>query len=269
MDPDRPSIIGASDAMVSLPLLLATPPSTKCVSVYGSTAIMYAGSLALHGEIMDTMIPVLGSQPELPTAEIAALYAATYRELRSQHAAAAVLGNYGLDLPTFLARKRSIREEIASHLAARLDEYQFPENEDVEVIVAGIDATGPHIWTVTGGKPSNAAIQGYAAIGIGAEHAVSFLMRVAYDPRLPLPEALVMAFFAKRHGELAPYVGERTDLFTIGPGLHSHRDRGNDVTDALAKLYEEWRRAEREGLEKARGAMNEMYNRYAAQGRSL
>lgn len=273
MPPDRPCIIGAADAMVSLQTLLATPPGTKSVSVYGSTAIMFAGNVDLHSEILQAMIPAIGTQPELSVVQIAELYAATYRAVRSKRAAADVLGNYGMDLPTFLKRKPVLRNEVVDYLAARLDAYRFVDEEDVAVIVAGITASGAHIWMVQAGQTSCAdgqgVGQGYAAIGMGAEHALSFLMRSSYDARMPLPEAMLMAFIAKRHGERAPYVGERTDLFTIGPALRSFRHRANDVTDALDARYREWQASEQEGLLKARAAMNEMANRYAAQGRSL
>jgi hypothetical protein len=62
---------------------------------------------------------------------------------------------------------------------------------------------------------------GFAAIGIGARHAESQIMLNKHSWNSPSVDSALLGYIAKKRSEVAPGVGEGTDVFTIGPVVGS------------------------------------------------
>lgn len=67
----------------------------------------------------------------------------------------------------------------------------------------------------------------------------------------PLPETLLLVYSAKKRAEVAPGVGEATDMFMVGAQLGSYFLIGDNVLNELKKIYIDEQAREREAANKA------------------
>jgi hypothetical protein len=112
----------------------------------------------------------------------------------------------------------------------------------VETIVAGVDLTGPHIYVVTNRGITCNDAAGFAAIGVGYWHANSQFMFAEHARSKTMAQTLLLAYAAKRRAEVAPGVGEATDMFMIGPTVGSYFKIGDHVLGKLKEIYIETRK---------------------------
>ena len=108
-------------------------------------------------------------------------------------------------------------------------------NFNVEMLVAGLDGRGAHIFSVgnPGGSFTDYHQIGFHAIGSGGIHALQSLIGFSQSRLKPLDETLIAVFIAKRRAESAPGVGNDTDLWII------EADRTVKLDDAqLGTLHE-------------------------------
>ena len=131
-------------------------------------------------------------------------------------------------------------------IAVDLVNYRVP---NMSIIVAGIDPTGPHIFIVDTNQNNNVDTGrydfiGYATIGGGARHANAHFLTAGHAWYTPLPEALWNTYLAKKRAEVAPGVGETTDLYMIGPGLGSTLYLNEMVHGQLKAAYEKTKKQE-------------------------
>lgn len=144
-------------------------------------------------------------------------------------AEAAVLRPLGLDLLSFLGT--SLGEALAREMLA------FALG-DVALIIVGIDSSGPHLYSVENEVVACHDFAGFASIGIGNWHANSLLMAAGHTKRRLLAETFLLVYSAKRRAEIAPGVGNGTDMFIIGPGLGQHLPELPDsLMDNLERIY--------------------------------
>jgi len=120
----------------------------------------------------------------------------------------------------------------------------------VEVIVAGIDEGGPHLWTVLGGVTQYNNMAGYACIGGGWRHAASQMMNAPHSPENSVTEVAALVHLAKTRAEVAPGVGTQTDMLTIGPNLGDHWIVDFPTLSAFEKTSKAVIRAEAKALKR-------------------
>jgi hypothetical protein len=85
-----------------------------------------------------------------------------------------------------------------------------------EAIIAGVDATGPHVYHVDDpGQSTCHDNAGFFAIGIGWRHFETVFMAQRYAPTRDFYDALLLTFSAKRQAEMAPGVGRATDMIIM------------------------------------------------------
>jgi hypothetical protein len=116
-------------------------------------------------------------------------------------------------------------------------------------LIVGFDDNGAHIYTVVDPgyeQPWNGT--GYAAIGIGDEHAEAEIIKASYTPKRHWLEAMRIVFFAKKRAEEAPGVGFATDLWHITEGGARYFEPRSNTVQALDKMYFDWRQAERQAI---------------------
>jgi hypothetical protein len=119
--------------------------------------------------------------------------------------------------------------------------YDVPE---VQALIVGIDIHGPHIYVVDNGEVSCNDIIGFAAIGIGARHAQSQFMLAKHSWSASEADTALLTYVAKKRSEVAPGVGQGTDMFLAGPQLGTFSPMGQDVVQHLDRIYQRMKRRE-------------------------
>lgn len=116
----------------------------------------------------------------------------------------------GGTLPAYLQPQPQIYAQVFMQCS------QF--NLNAEIIIAGIDDTGSHIYLVS--HPGQIACFdkiGYGVTGSGATHAAIKLALELQHPRMSLSDTLMSVYSAKLASEVAPGVGKETEMYVISP----------------------------------------------------
>jgi 20S proteasome alpha/beta subunit len=147
--------------------------------------------------------------------EIAALVAKRFAEVRMESAAAQILTARGLSLPDYYQMHQQLLPQIVGAIDNTLASFKL----GVEMIIAGVDGTGAHLYTVS--NPGDTAqcqdVIGAVAVGSGQIHAIQSMISFRHGSMDPVSEVLFRVFSSKRRAELAPGVGHETDLAVISP----------------------------------------------------
>jgi hypothetical protein len=135
----------------------------------------------------------------------------------------------------------------------------------LEFLIAGVDETGPHLWTITenGGVSDRVSIE-FAAIGAGRAKAEWALARRTREFSNDLPLAIYAAFEAKKEAETTVGVGQTTDLVIL-------RDEGSAIrweADELMPLERVYRKMRPAQLPKgSRNSIQALFDRKAGASR--
>ena len=246
------SIIGVSDRMITAGDIQFEPPARKIVPVTNSIAVMTAGDANIQQQLLAAVSKFIDERlvddPKtwIPVEDVANFYRDRYNELNAELAEKAILVPQGLTFETFLSRQKEMSPEYISDLAYKLQRYEI---DAVEAIVAGIDDTGAHIFTVRNGHISWDDKVGFAAVGIGSNHALSHFMLSDFSKDAAESKALLTIHQAKKKSEVSPGVGRDTDMFIAGPKpgtlnmLEPLPSAGLDIVKDLDGFYEKYRKA--------------------------
>jgi ATP-dependent protease HslVU (ClpYQ) peptidase subunit len=153
----------------------------------------------------------VGAAPN--TGDVAARLALRYVEMRRGELEHQILSLRGLDLQSYYGGQQSLNGNIT----AMLDNQMAQFNLGIELLVAGVDAGGAHIYSIENpGQPERQHdVIGYAAIGSGGIHALQAMIGFRHSPTTPLKETVFQVYAAKRRAEVAPGVGIDTDMAII------------------------------------------------------
>src|SRR5208337_141847 len=111
-------------------------------------------------------------------------------------------------------------------------------NLEVDFLLAGIDGAGTHLSHVTNpGVLSPLQKLGHAAIGTGGNHAMLRLSLDRQSRHRGLFETLSGVYTAKRASEVAPGVGNATDIAIIDE-RHGIWHCTQPVLDVLDRIYQ-------------------------------
>ncbi|MFI5394491.1 MAG: hypothetical protein ACHQ9S_03065 [Candidatus Binatia bacterium] len=248
LDPDNLGqiVIGASDRMLTADDVEFEPQQTKVFVVSRSITVMTAGQSAMQNEILDNVMADVNRRIQLEpdnwwkVVDVADLYVRYYNQARLRRSEHALLAPLGLTHDTFVQRQREMSPKLAMRLAEELIGFQAP---GVEAIISGIDDTGAHIISVDDGKWTLQDVVGFAAIGAGYWHANSHLMLAGHTRFKLFPEALLATYSAKKKAEVAPGVGEVTDMFLIGPQKGTYSPVGEPLMKQLDDIFNDTHRA--------------------------
>ncbi len=208
-----PAAVVAADRMVTLGGFIefehAVPkmahPSANAVAMIAGDTLV---GMRLAQEVAD------GFQGSMPSAEdIARALAARYADVRLQQAEEALLRTRGLDVGRFYQLHQQLNPQITMMLDNSLANF----NLGVELLLAGVDANGAHIYSVAnpGVNERKNDVIGYAAIGSGAIHALQAMIGFGHHGNTSLKETVFRVYAAKRRAEVAPGVGHDTDLAIV------------------------------------------------------
>jgi len=249
------AIFGASDRMLTSGDVEFEPDTAKIIPITASIVVMTAGDSAFQAEILRELYPIIEArikiQPEnwWLVRDVAYLYLHHRNEIKKKRAEEAFLVPLGLDQNSFIGRQKEMADVFVTQLTKELVNFEVPS---VEAIFAGIDEQGAHIYTVENETVRCHDSVGFAAIGIGYWHSNSQLMLAGHHNESPLEDSLLLTYVAKRRAEVAPGVGEGTDMFTIGPKLGSYTPINSEVLTQLGNTYAEMSRKEKQSLDAGR-----------------
>ncbi len=239
-------VLGASDRMITAGDVEFEPEQSKIYPLTTSIAIMIAGDAALQTEMLDA---VRGSVREriaanpnnwIPVKDVADWYHEHYMSIRNRRAENALLNPLGLDRTSFITNQNHLAPALVSTLADELVNFSL---SDIQAIVAGVDDSGPHIYFASNHGTSCRDSAGFAAIGVGYWHANSQFMFAGHSRNKPFPDTLLLAYAAKRRAEVAPGVGQGTDMFVCGAPAGTYTSVGTHVLSNLERIYEKTERA--------------------------
>jgi 20S proteasome alpha/beta subunit len=213
-----PAVIGASDRMLTSADITFEPPATKIYTLTNAIHVLIAGDATVHAEIYPKVAvrinKMISAKPSewVKVEEAARIYGDETLQYRKRTSARLVLEPLGLTWDTFLSKQKDMSPDFLDDISSKILEMRA----DSRVIVAGLDESGAHIWVVDGyGKASCGDKAGFVAIGIGKRHAESEFMFDGHSPNSTFYETLLRIYAAKKRAEVAPGVGERTDMFII------------------------------------------------------
>jgi 20S proteasome alpha/beta subunit len=253
-------IVLASDRMVTQDNVQFEPARQKIVPLTNSIFVMTSGDASLSTRLVSALYRRIAKHVEdnpddwLPVATAVDWYVEEFNRFRKVDAEASVLAPLGLTMEGFLNRQVSFDAKFVERLTDSLYARRLPE---CEVIIAGRDVSGVHIYTVAGSETDLHNAVGFTAIGVGARHAMSHLMQVRHSWNADLTDTVVRAFVAKRRAEAAPGVGSSTDMVIIGEALGQNIAIRDEVIGRLDAEYEKMIEAENSAEETARASIRD------------
>jgi hypothetical protein len=209
-------ILGASDRMVTAGDVEFEPPQTKVSFLTSSIAVMIAGDSSLQLEIMYEVREEVNKRVDAEplnwwrVRDVAELYFKNFKMAKRKRVESAILDPLGLDYESFITRQGELSSELVDKLATEVLNFEMSE---IETIVTGVDPTGSHIYVVNNRGVTCRDSVGFAAIGAGYWHANSQFMFAGHSRSKPVPQTLLLTYAAKKRAEVAPGVGEATDMF--------------------------------------------------------
>lgn len=213
-------ITGASDQMMTAGDIEFEPPQLKVSSVTNSIVFMYAGDASLQQEVFDDTRAVVSARIQNRPNEwvsvefVADLYRRCYANAKQRRIEGRLLIPLGLTTETFVTRQRELSPSLVKDLSAEMINFTMPT---IETIIAGVDNSGAHLWSALDGEVWCQDQVGFAAVGVGQNHANSQLMMAKFTKWMEHADGAFLTFLAKKRSEIAPGVGTETDMFMIGP----------------------------------------------------
>lgn len=207
----------ASDRMLSAPFLTIEfdHPDAKIDMIGGRCVALTAGDAL---SVQDILAGGLGVAAQLqdPTVELIAEHVRKrFVEVRKRRINEMVLGPRGLDFDLFYSGAiQRLPPELAMFLDAQIQQAQLGSS----IILAGVDASGAHIFAV---EDPGATLcfdrLGYHSVGSGHRHALLTLVSRSQHKTTDLFTTMFNVFAAKKAAELAPGVGTATEMRVITP----------------------------------------------------
>lgn len=238
---DGNTILGAADKMLTAGDVQFQPDSSKIYKLTDSIALMVSGDMGIQAEVMDQLRRFINQRlhsdppPDwFNVKDVAEWYQYYYAALKRGRAERELLMPMGLTIQTFLDKQATLAENTVKQLTTELINYWIPASG---AIIAGIDLTGPHIYSVVDGRVVCHDAGGFASIGIGSNHASSQFMFMGYSAIAPLAKGLLAAFTAKKRAEVAPGVGAKTDMFVVA-GLGKYDNIREEITEQFDGIYQ-------------------------------
>lgn len=210
----HPVIIGASDRKLTAGGVEFEPPTAKFYKFTPYIVAMTAGDADAQVEICDY---VYQAGPR-NVRETVRLYCEQLGAYNLRQAERIVLAPLGFTMKSFLAAQRRLSPEFVETVLYDMRR----ERVSVETIICGIDGDWPQLYRIeSNGRAHLYSSVGFAAIGDGGDHAESQFMFAKYAPNWILSRAMMLTYYAKKRAEVAPGVGEETDMFFIAHAGHS------------------------------------------------
>ena len=236
---DASAVVVASDRMVTMGGITEFEHEVPKVTQIGDRIVALAAGDALRGAqlINELRRDVHHGAQQLQN--VAATAAALYAALRRQQIESEILSPRGITMQQFY---QGLQQAMLPQLVINIDNLIGTFNYNLEVLIAGADDSGAHLFAITnpGGSYDDFQPIGYAAIGSGALHAVQSLIGMRQTPLRCLHETVFNVYVSKRRAEAAPGVGRETDVVMIQANAITRVEQ--PVLQQLDTLYQEYQR---------------------------
>ncbi len=217
------ALVVASDRMLSAPFLtLEFDHADAKIDPIGSHCVALTAGDALS--VQEIIIGGLGVTAQLQNPSVQ-LIAQNIRDrfaaVRKQRINEIVLGPRGLDFDAFYTG--GMIRALPPELAMLIDQQVQQMALGSDIILAGLDGSGAHIFAI--GDPGAMSCfdrLGYHSVGSGHRHALLALVSRSQHMSNDLNTTVFNVFRAKRAAELAPGVGQATEMRVVtAHGIHS------------------------------------------------
>jgi len=235
-DEEEPRAVVAADRMVTMGGFIEFEHAEPKIRSASSVAVAMAAGDALVGTQIAQEVADFFAASDPPTAEIAKKLGEEFAAARRERLEQQILAPRALDLATFYGAHTALNQ----HIVALVDNLMTQFNLGVEVLLAGVDSTGGHIYSILHpGPPENLHDPiGYGAVGSGAIHALQAFIGFGHSASAGYHETVFRAYAAKRRSEVAPGVGRDTDMAVISQaGIHWLTD---DELKQLRTMFDEF-----------------------------
>jgi 20S proteasome alpha/beta subunit len=249
------SIVCAADRMLTSGDVEFEPMSRrKIFAVTKSIVLMTSGDASFQSAILRALTQQVADEVQakpgewMRTQDVANRYVRLWTEAKAARAEAELLWPLNLSRETFNTTQRLMDPGLVEKLAMKLVDYEVPYTG---TLIAGNDCEGTHIYRVEDGELSSLSTVGFGAIGKGSRHAESQFMLARHSWDAALADTLLLTYVAKRRAQIAPGVGEATDLCAV-IGLGGYTDIRREIIDALEREYTTIVKSEAAAMSKAR-----------------
>ncbi|MHB0962394.1 MAG: hypothetical protein ACYC5V_04185 [Gemmatimonadaceae bacterium] len=248
------AVVCAADRMLTRGVAQTEPEAAKIYHFKPGhpVTVMWAGSASVFAEVAQAYLARarVANLPHASVGDAVKSYCSCFAEFVGLRAEREILTKIGLTRVDLVGGKVSYRR--AGQLLDLIFGYELDVPDCVETIFVGHDAAGSHIWRTFNATPVCCDVEGFAAIGTGAEHAVSHLGFSRHTPNAHIIAATVGAYFAKRRAEMAPGVGRVVDMALRMPGIDPiNLSDDTPFVRALDTAYVAFAEAERANLRDA------------------
>ena len=235
------------------------PPLSKLEKMTAACMALAAGNSLFASEILSRVRAILCTQPDTSPLHVAHVAQQAFVKFRNEKIEEQILGlNLGPDFALFRDRGLSLPQYLQTqpgiyqNLVIQMNQF----NLGVDLMLAGCDDSGGHIYHLS--HPGTVTVfdkLGYNAIGSGGIHAMVALHLGKQNSKASLSATLHSVYSAKIAAEVAPGVGQETEIaviskqqiwmcpdeFIAGMGKlrdESIQERKPDY-EKIGKLYEE------------------------------
>jgi hypothetical protein len=229
-----PRAVVAADRMVTLGGFMEFEHTVPKMDQPADSALVLIAGDTLYGTRLasDTGSSLRGTNPR--TGDLALKLAVAYEQTRQEVMAQQVLAPRGLSLSEFY----DMHAKLNPNVTMMIDQLLSGFNLGVELLVAGVDDQGAHIYSIENpGRPERRHDPiGYGAIGSGTPHALQAMIGFRHCETDSFKDTLFRVYVAKRRSEVAPGVGLDTDMAVISRGEVSWLS--DETIAQLAHVYE-------------------------------
>jgi hypothetical protein len=235
-DGNEPRAVIAADRMVTLGGFIEfehTVPKMAPASPYAIALV--AGDSLIGTRIAEDVARSL-AQSNPPVVDVARALANEYEGARRSQIEEQILRPRCLDLNAFYENHNALNGQIMAMLDNQMSQF----NLGVELLLAGVDASGAHIHTIhnPGGAERLHDVIGYAAIGMGTIHALQSMIGFRHSAAADYHETVFRVYASKCRSEVAPGVGKDTDMAVISAeGTHW---LSNEELDQLGAMFQDF-----------------------------
>ncbi len=190
------------------------------------------------------MVKEIAGKTNPPIAQIAEHIKEVYQQKRLQILESQYLRSRGINHKFFIeAGAKLLPQAIYNQIDYAFATFMLP----LEALIAGTDESGPRIYGIRNpGLVDCYNSIGFHAIGTGTMHALLSLIET-YDPEASEMETMYSVFRAKKVAEVAPGVGEETDLgMVIFKQKLKFFDKNTEIFKILTKLYDDEKNARKD-----------------------
>lgn len=211
--------------------------SSKMVEILDSESLVSvgigAGAVSLSDELFYKLKNLIGAAETTTTREIVEEGIEAYQELVRETIERQVLRPHGFTRDSFNASQGQLNQQVVSNIYQDMIQTQDNIFSNLNILMAGVDASGAHLYGLVQGDMARYDSIGYHAVGSGSPSANSAFIRNRYDDSCDVEDALFAVVEAKTRAEEAQGVGRELDIAVLS------QDEIHEISDDKVKSLRE------------------------------